>query len=162
MQSMCNHLLKDARSCPKGHHIDSKVRSLLDSKGKNSRNNAPSTGKLPPTPVPMNAKRRAVIGHDEAKATAVPKTPQMSKVVLNAGRRPMISDATPQQVDPRLRPMKVIIVVYRTVDVLMPNSVDSCGSTSASAYAISTVRKFTRSKKTRFTCIQRLDIDQHA
>jgi hypothetical protein len=59
----------------------------------------------------MNAKRRAVMGHDDANATPVPKAPQISKVVLNAGRRPMISDATPQQVEPKLRPMKVIIVV---------------------------------------------------
>lgn len=79
--------------------------SLLELKGRNSRNNAPSTGRLPPTPVPMQAKRKAVIGHEDVNATAVPNAPQISKVVLNAKRRPMMSDATPQKVEPRLRPM---------------------------------------------------------
>lgn len=81
----------------------------------------------------MPAKKRAANGHDGAKATAVPKAPQISKVVLKAGRRPIISDATPQQVEPTDKPMKVIIVVYRTVVALTPNSVVSCGRTSASA-----------------------------
>jgi len=85
--------------------MESKVSSLLELKGRNSRNNAPSTGRLPPTPVPMHAKRKAAIGHEDAKATDVPNAPQMSKVVLKAKRRPMMSDATPQKVEPRLRPI---------------------------------------------------------
>jgi len=115
------------------------VRRLFELKGRNSRNNAPSTGRLPPTPVPIPAKRRAVTGQDGANATAVPNTPQISKVVLNASRLPMMSEAIPQHVEPRLRPTKVTIVVYRTVVVLTPNSVVSCGRVSASPYKISTL-----------------------
>jgi hypothetical protein len=114
----------------------------------NSRNRAPSTGRLPPldksirdagmsewgythTPSPMQPNSSAVMIHEGPAATNVPKTPHMSNVALKAGLRPIISDATPQKVDPIDKPMNVISVVVLTLLLETPNSDDSWGSTSA-------------------------------
>ena len=108
-----NHARRLAINCPTGHQTDKSVNNLFDSKGKNSRKSAPSTGKLPPTPRPMQAKRIEVVIQLGPRATRVPKSPHKNSVILKAGFRPMISDATPQKVDPMLKPMNVIMVVYR-------------------------------------------------
>jgi len=49
------NVLNEAMSCPIGHQTDSIVRRLPDANGRNSRNSAPSTGRLPPTPTPRAA-----------------------------------------------------------------------------------------------------------
>jgi len=79
----------------------------------------------------MQPKSNAVIIQEGPAATRVPNTPQMSSVALNAGLRPMISDATPQKVDPKESPTKVIKVVVFTLELETPNSEDSWGSTRA-------------------------------
>jgi len=126
------HAIKEAMTCPTGHHTESNVKRPLEANGRNSRNKAPSTGRLPPTPMAMHPKRREVVIHDGPREINVPKRPQMSNVALKAGRRPIMSDAMPQMVDPKARPMKVIMVVYLTWVLLIPYSTASCGSTSAS------------------------------
>lgn len=46
---------KEATSCPTGHQSDNIVKRLPEENGRNSKNNAPSTGRFPPTPTPMHA-----------------------------------------------------------------------------------------------------------
>jgi hypothetical protein len=104
-------LLRLATSCPTGHQTDNRVSNLFDANGRNSRKRAPSTGKFPPTPKPMHPKSKDVMIHDGPAATAAPNTPQMNRVALKAGRRPMMSDAMPQNVEPNDNPTYVIIVV---------------------------------------------------
>ena len=69
VQAPC--LLSEPRSCPRGHHTDSKVSKAWEARGRNSRNSAfgwlagsgfrvsmgltPSTGRFPPTPTPSAA-----------------------------------------------------------------------------------------------------------
>lgn len=128
---MMAQAMMEAISCPTGHQTERRVSMLFEAKGKNSRNKAPSTGRFPPTPRPMHPNKRDVAIQEGPAAMADPKAPQMNKVVLKAMRRPIMSDAMPQNVDPIDRPTKVIIVVYLTRVLLTPNSVESCGSTSA-------------------------------
>lgn len=55
-------------------------------------------------------------------AAAKPKAPQIKRVRLKAGRRPTISDATPQKDAPRQSPTNKAQVVKRTRVEEMPNS----------------------------------------
>ncbi len=48
------HERSDDRSCPTCHHVDSITSRFPELKGKNSRKSAPSTGRLPPMPMPMH------------------------------------------------------------------------------------------------------------
>src|ERR1700753_2599031 len=98
-------------SCPTGHHTDSKVRRLFDSYGKNSRKSEPSTGRFPPTPSPMQRNKAAVPNQFGPNATENPNAPQSKRGMLNAGRRPIRSEAMPQTVEPMERPMNVTMVV---------------------------------------------------
>lgn len=79
----------------------------------------------------MQPNSNAVTIQDGPAATNVPNTPHISKVALKAGLRPIISDATPQKVDPMDSPMNVIRVVVLTLLLETPNSDESCGRTSA-------------------------------
>ena len=78
-------------NCPIGHQIESKVRRRPEALGRNSRNKAPSTGKLPPTPVPRAANNPHTPIQLGAAPAAIPKTPARNSVALNASLRPMIS-----------------------------------------------------------------------
>jgi len=63
---MKNQAIRLEASWPTGHHTLSRVRSELLASGRNSRNRAPSTGRLPPTPDPTAATSRHSAGHDGA------------------------------------------------------------------------------------------------
>jgi hypothetical protein len=128
---MVRYVPRDAASCPTGHQTLRSVSNLLSTMGKNSKKSAPSTGKLPPTPKPMQANRRAVKSHVGARATSIPKNPAMKRVELKAIFRPSVSLRMPQETLPKDSPKKVIMVVYRTSVVERPNSVDKDGRVSA-------------------------------
>ena len=66
-----------------------------------------------------------------APPAAKPKTPARKSVMLNAGRRPMTSDARPQNEAPRQRPKNKAQVVKRTREEDTSNSMDSWGKVSA-------------------------------
>lgn len=102
----CQSLLRDAISCPTGHHTLSRVRRFPLANGRNSRNNAPSTGKLPPTPAPRQANSEQVATQLWPPPAARPNAPARKSVQLKARRRPMISDAIPQKLAPMHRPVK--------------------------------------------------------
>lgn len=139
----------DEMSCPTGQNTDSKVRRFPEAWGKNSRKSAPSTGRLPPTPRPLEgtisgmshvylyhftyrqAKRAHVPIQFGPPPAARPNTPARNKVMLNARRRPTTSDAVPQKLAPMHKPKKRDKVVYRTVRESTPNSTLSCGSVRA-------------------------------
>ena len=116
------HAISDPMSCPTGHQTESMVRRLPDANGRNSRNKAPSTGRLPPTPNPRAANNPHVAIQLVAPPIAMPKTPQIKRLKLKAGRRPMISDAIPQKEAPQQRPTNVAHVVYLMVMLSTPNS----------------------------------------
>lgn len=98
-------------NCPKGHHIESKVKKRADTTGKNSRKSAPSTGRLPPIPTDRDAISPHVAIQLGAAPTARPKTPPRNNVALKAIRRPIISEAIPQKNDPTHNPAKQAQVV---------------------------------------------------
>lgn len=100
------YLLKEAISCPTGHHTLSNVKRFPLAKGRNSRNNAPSTGRLPPTPIPKQQKSAQVPTQLGPPPAARPNTPAMNRVALKARRRPTTSDMIPQKLAPRQRPRK--------------------------------------------------------
>jgi len=52
---MSGHATSEATSVPTGHQTERRVKRLPDAKGRNSRNSAPSTGRLPPMPSPVQA-----------------------------------------------------------------------------------------------------------
>jgi hypothetical protein len=105
------HAIKLATNCPTGHHTLSTVSNPPWFPGKNSKNNAPSTGRFPPTPKPRNENSVAAPIQVGAPPTARPKTPAMPSVALKAMRRPTISERTPQTVAPMRSPMKSAEVV---------------------------------------------------
>lgn len=113
------------------------VRRLPELNGRNSRKRAPSTGRFPPTPTPMHAYKAHVAIQFCAPPTAVPKSPARNRVVLKAIRRPMMSDATPQKLAPRQRPVKTAHVVYRTLVSDTLNSSAMEGNVSATPYVAS-------------------------
>jgi hypothetical protein len=111
---------------PTAHQTERSVRSHCFCRGRNSRNMAPSTGKLPPTPNPIMVtiahhlgckKTSAWVGRadrgrgesthmvklTEAPAM-IPKTPETTSVAFQANRRPTISALMPQKKAPRMRP----------------------------------------------------------
>lgn len=106
------------------------LRRAPEAKGRNSRKMAASTGRLPPTPKPRQAKRahtlyvvRKRLNHQGiltyaiqlgAPPAASPKTPQRNRVMLKAGRRPIASEARPQNEAPTISPTKREHVVNRT------------------------------------------------
>lgn len=98
-------------NCPKGHHIESKVKKRAEMTGKNSRKSAPSTGRLPPIPTHRDAISPHVAIQLGAAPTAIPKTLPRNSVALKAIRRPIISEATPQQNAPTHNPTKPAQVV---------------------------------------------------
>jgi hypothetical protein len=63
----------------------------------------------------------------EAYDEAMPKTAVMSKVRLNAIRRPIISEPNPQKKLPRHKPTNRELVVYLTVFSEIPNSAERDG-----------------------------------
>lgn len=97
-------LLIDDTNWPSGHQILKSVKRRPDAFGRNSKNNAPSTGRFPPTPNAMAKKITHTMGHDGAAATVIPKAPAISNVVLNAIFLPIISEKTPQNIAPKQRP----------------------------------------------------------
>jgi hypothetical protein len=127
----------EAIKFPTGQNIDNSVRRLPFVWGKNSRNNAPSTGRLPPTPSPMHAYSAQTPIQVGPPPAARPKHPAKSRVMLKASRRPKTSEAVPQNEAPRQRPRKSDNVVYLTSVSLTPNSTDSCGKVRATPYFIS-------------------------
>jgi hypothetical protein len=72
---------------PIAHQALNRVSRYWWSPGKNSRNSVPSTGKLPPTPNPINAS----ITHSTVKLgaapAAIPKMPPITRVQFQAIRR---------------------------------------------------------------------------
>ena len=104
-------LLSDAINCPRGHHTESSVSMPPDAMGRNSRKRAPSTGRLPPIPMPNEAKSAQVPIQVLPPPTARPKTPAINSVELKASRRPMTSDAIPQKDAPIQSPRNVAHVV---------------------------------------------------
>lgn len=125
--AMKNHASRDEASWPTGHQTERRVSSELEESGKNSKNKAPSTGRLPPTPNPSAAKRKQTAPQLPAYEDAMPKTLVISSVTLKAMRRPMMSDPMPQQKLPKHSPTKRELVVYLTVFSDTPNSVESDG-----------------------------------
>lgn len=95
---------RDDTSWPTGHHTDSSVKSELEASGKNSRKRAPSTGRLPPTPVPINPNKKHTAGQLGAYAARVPKMLVIRSVRLKAIRRPIISAPSPHNALPMLKP----------------------------------------------------------
>lgn len=116
---------------PTGHQTESRVRRLPLSNGRNSRKSAPSTGRLPPTPRPTQAKRPHAPIQVGAPAAASPNTPARKRVKLKASRRPMTSEAIPQNDAPKQRPRNRLSVVKRTVFESTPNSSLRPGRVSA-------------------------------
>lgn len=125
-----------------GHQTLSMVRRLPEANGRNSKKSAPSTGRFPPTPRPKQENRAqaliyssAIIHHYKQEErtypiqlglppAARPNTLVMRRVRLKAGRRPITSDATPQNEAPRQRPKNNAQVVKRTRLSETPNSAD--------------------------------------
>lgn len=141
---------------PTGHHTLSIVRRFPDANGRNSRKRAPSTGKFPPTPRPKQAYSAQVLqllltNWDQYRPRHIstypiqfgpppearPKAPLIMSVKLNAGRRPIISEAMPQNDAPRQRPRNRAQVVKRTRFSSTPNSSVNWGNVSATPYGIS-------------------------
>ena len=102
---------REAMRLPTGQKTESKVKRLPDVCGKNSRKSAPSTGRLPPTPRPMQAYKAQVPIQLGPPPAARPKTPARKSVKLKARRRPIISEAVPQNEAPMQRPRKRARVV---------------------------------------------------
>ena len=105
------NLPREAINCPTGHHTESRVSKPPDAKGKNSRNSAPSTGRFPPIPTPIEAYSAQVPIQLLPPPAASPNTPARKSVALKAGRRPMISDAIPQNEAPIHKPKNSAHVV---------------------------------------------------
>jgi hypothetical protein len=101
---MKNQAKREEHSCPIGHQTERRVRRELEASGRNSRNRAPSTGRLPPTPKPMPAYMRQTPPQLEAHEDAVPNTLAISSVMLKAMRRPIMSEPMPQKKLPKHRP----------------------------------------------------------
>jgi len=129
------HIPSEAISWPTGHQTDRRVRRPPLAIGRNSRNKAPSTGKLPPTPRPTQAKRAQDPIQLGAAPAATPKTLAMPRVQLNASRRPTTSDMTPQKEAPMQRPRKSARVVYRIWLESTPYSSDKEGSVNATPWS---------------------------
>jgi hypothetical protein len=130
------------------------VKRFPEAKGRNSKNRAPSTGRLPPTPRPKAANmpqtlrnscqpclsrfNKGEIGAYPIQVglppTEIPKMPQMRSVILNARRRPTKSEAIPQKDAPMHRPTNSDAVVKRTWVVDTPNSAVSDGNVRATPY----------------------------
>jgi len=79
------HATREPTSCPTGHQTDKPANRFPFLSGKNSRKSAPSTGRFPPTPVPIQAKSAAVVAQEFALPTASPKVAAMARVALNYG-----------------------------------------------------------------------------
>ena len=109
--AMKNQATSDEASWPTGHQTERRVSSELDESGRNSRNSAPSTGRLPPTPKPSRANRTQTQAQLVAYVTAMPKTLVMSRVKLKAMRRPRTSEPIPQMKLPKQRPKNRALVV---------------------------------------------------
>jgi hypothetical protein len=118
-------LLSEAITCPIGQKTDNRVSRLLDDSGRNSRNSAPSTGKLPPTPNPRQLNSAAVPIQLGPPPAASPKAPARNSVKLKAKRRPTTSEAVPQKLAPMQRPKKRANVVYLMLLESTPNSTAS-------------------------------------
>lgn len=130
----CMNLQSEAIRLPTGQKTDRSVSKLPDVCGRNSRNRAPSTGRLPPTPRPMQAYNAQTPIQFGPPPAASPKIPARNKVKLNARRRPTTSDAVPQKEAPMQRPRKSARVVYLTSVSLTPNSADSWGRVRATPF----------------------------
>jgi hypothetical protein len=125
--AMKNQAISEELSCPIGHHTERRVRRELEASGRNSRNRAPSTGRLPPTPNPSAPNKKQTPLQLVAYEEAIPKTLVMRRVRLKAMRRPKISDPRPQKKLPKHNPTKRALVVYRTVFSDTPNSTERDG-----------------------------------
>lgn len=121
------HANIEETSCPTGHHTDKSVNKPLEESGKNSRKRAPSTGKFPPTPVPMQANKIQTATQLGAYAAHMPKMLVISRVKLKAIRLPIISAPSPQKKLPTHSPRKRELVVYLTCFSEIPNSSDRDG-----------------------------------
>lgn len=128
------HAKRDDTSCPTGHHTDSSVRRELEASGRNSRKRAPSTGRFPPTPVPIKPNRKHTAGQLGAYAAKVPKIAVISSVRLKAMRLPMMSAPKPHRALPMLRPTYRELVVYLTCFSETPNSPDKEGRVKETPY----------------------------
>jgi hypothetical protein len=73
--------------------------------GRNSRNKAESTGRLPPTPTLQRAAKLPMAAKLGLLAAIMPKTAVMPIVKLKAHRRPKTSHPKPQNTAPKRRPM---------------------------------------------------------
>ena len=105
------HARSEAMRFPTGQKTDSKVKRFPDVCGRNSRKRAPSTGRLPPTPRPMQAYSADTPIQLGPPPAARPKIPARQRVKLKARRRPRTSDAVPQNEAPMQRPRKSARVV---------------------------------------------------
>lgn len=128
---LIEHLHKDPIRDPTGHQTESPVRSAPLAKGRNSRNRAPSTGRLPPTPSPTHAYSAQTPTQVSGPADAMPKMAARKRVVLKANLRPMTSAAMPQKDAPIVRPTNSDSVVKRDVVSEMPNSTSNSGKVKA-------------------------------
>jgi hypothetical protein len=97
---------------PTGHQTDNNVNRFPLSWGRNSRNNAPSTGRFPPIPMPTNPNITATAIHEGAPPIAIPKAEAIPRVVLKAIRRPTISESTPHTIAPMQRPVAQAVEIY--------------------------------------------------
>lgn len=124
----------DETSCPTGHHTDNRVNKALEESGRISRKSAPSTGRFPPTPVPIQAKSIQTPTQLDAYAAKIPKMLVISRVKLKAIRLPMTSDPRPQKKLPKQSPTKRELVVYLTCFSETPNSSDRDGRVKETPY----------------------------
>ena len=91
----------------------------------NSRNIAESTGWLPPDPTPMKAENVHMATKFGLPAPTKPEIAEMSKVMLNARRRPMKSAVIGHTDEPTTRP--AYLATVRNAIRLTANSVRTGG-----------------------------------
>lgn len=125
---------------PTDHHVARPLRILPELGGRHSRKTAASTGRFPPTPRPKQAYNAQVLLYSQRveypriliasyptqlgpPPAARPNVPQMQRVMLKAGRRPMASDAIPQKEAPTINPTKREQVANRESVSETPNSI---------------------------------------
>mmetsp|Transcript_19665 Transcript_19665/g.27451 ORF Transcript_19665/g.27451 Transcript_19665/m.27451 type:complete len:113 (-) Transcript_19665:424-762(-) len=90
--------IKATKNPPRDQNTESKtMRRPLSSLGVNSTNIAPSTGRLPPTPVPRKKYKTIKSAKFGDAAALRPKAPASNRVELNANFLPVVSDQRPQK-----------------------------------------------------------------
>lgn len=142
-----------ATRVPTDHHVASPLNMLPELGGKHSQKTAASTGMFPPTPKPRQAYKAQVLDSSSIPQifgtmkigasyptqvgpppAARPNAPQRKRVQLNAGRRPMASEAMPQKEAPIIKPTKRAHVAKRELVSEIPNSLESGVKVRATPY----------------------------